>query len=129
MYRVFLILQLISVIEFITWWNTYWTPEERQKQRFVGSYKTPTLLEKLASCSFLFLTFSFLYMQMLPGSIYVNTVLHSVYVWNRGNVFTLCSECLVQSQHIFHHLDCNFVISNDGYVLIFQGVNFLFFSS
>ncbi|KAL1806372.1 hypothetical protein ACET3Z_029440 [Daucus carota] len=36
---VFLILQLISVIEFITWWNTYWTPEERQKQRcFLGLF-------------------------------------------------------------------------------------------
>ncbi|XP_016568101.2 probable serine incorporator isoform X2 [Capsicum annuum] len=29
---VFLILQLISVIEFITWWNNYWMPDERKKQ-------------------------------------------------------------------------------------------------
>ncbi|XP_075086117.1 uncharacterized protein LOC142168850 [Nicotiana tabacum] len=29
---VFLVLQLISVIEFITWWNNYWMPDERKKQ-------------------------------------------------------------------------------------------------
>ncbi|KAL2506488.1 Serinc-domain containing serine and sphingolipid biosynthesis protein [Abeliophyllum distichum] len=28
---VFLILQLISVIEFITWWNNYWMPDDRTK--------------------------------------------------------------------------------------------------
>ncbi|PSS35715.1 Serine incorporator [Actinidia chinensis var. chinensis] len=29
---VFLLLQLISIIEFITWWNNYWMPDERRKQ-------------------------------------------------------------------------------------------------
>ncbi|PWA81573.1 serinc-domain containing serine and sphingolipid biosynthesis protein [Artemisia annua] len=29
---IFLILQLISVIEFIAWWNAYWMPDERKKR-------------------------------------------------------------------------------------------------
>ncbi|XP_021896927.1 probable serine incorporator [Carica papaya] len=29
---VFLLLQLVSVIEFITWWNNYWMPDEERKQ-------------------------------------------------------------------------------------------------
>ncbi|KAF9686206.1 hypothetical protein SADUNF_Sadunf03G0134600 [Salix dunnii] len=29
---VFLVLQLVSVIEFITWWNSYWMPDEQKKQ-------------------------------------------------------------------------------------------------
>ncbi|KAA8548489.1 hypothetical protein F0562_000244 [Nyssa sinensis] len=29
---IFLLLQLISVIEFITWWNNYWMPNERRRQ-------------------------------------------------------------------------------------------------
>ncbi|XP_031113441.1 probable serine incorporator isoform X1 [Ipomoea triloba] len=29
---VFLVLQLVSVIEFITWWNNYWMPDETKKQ-------------------------------------------------------------------------------------------------
>ncbi|KAI5649921.1 hypothetical protein M9H77_35926 [Catharanthus roseus] len=28
---IFLLLQLISVIEFITWWNSYWMPDDKQK--------------------------------------------------------------------------------------------------
>ncbi|CAL5347552.1 unnamed protein product [Camellia sinensis] len=40
---VFLILQLISVIEFITWWNNYWMPDETGKQScFLGLF-TSTL--------------------------------------------------------------------------------------
>lgn len=31
--RIFLVLQLISVIQFITWWNKYWMPDELKKQR------------------------------------------------------------------------------------------------
>ncbi|XP_028113036.1 probable serine incorporator isoform X2 [Camellia sinensis] len=34
---VFLILQLVSVIEFITWWNNYWMPDETGKQSFAFS--------------------------------------------------------------------------------------------
>uniref|UniRef100_A0A0R0E8F9 Serine incorporator 3 n=1 Tax=Glycine max TaxID=3847 RepID=A0A0R0E8F9_SOYBN len=30
---IFLLLQLVSVIHFITWWNKYWTPDEERKQR------------------------------------------------------------------------------------------------
>ncbi|KAK8684963.1 hypothetical protein V6N13_040975 [Hibiscus sabdariffa] len=29
---IFLLLQLISLIEFIRWWNTYWSPDEQSKQ-------------------------------------------------------------------------------------------------
>ncbi|KAL5702581.1 hypothetical protein ACHQM5_027783 [Ranunculus cassubicifolius] len=29
---VFLLLQLVSVIQFITWWNNYWTPDSKVKQ-------------------------------------------------------------------------------------------------
>ncbi|KAG6781440.1 hypothetical protein POTOM_014345 [Populus tomentosa] len=29
---IFLVLQLVSVIEFITWWNNYWMPDEQEKQ-------------------------------------------------------------------------------------------------
>lgn len=36
---IFLILQLISVIEFITWWNSYWMPDERKNQScFLGLF-------------------------------------------------------------------------------------------
>ncbi|CAK9173635.1 unnamed protein product [Ilex paraguariensis] len=36
---VFLLLQLVSVIEFITWWNNYWMPDERKKQScFLGLF-------------------------------------------------------------------------------------------
>ncbi|CAI9776948.1 unnamed protein product [Fraxinus pennsylvanica] len=34
--RVFLILQLTSVIEFITWWNNFWMPDDRNKSRQVN---------------------------------------------------------------------------------------------
>ncbi|KAK8338084.1 hypothetical protein V6Z12_A09G227500 [Gossypium hirsutum] len=30
---IFLLLQLISVIEFIRWWNKYWSPDEQNNQR------------------------------------------------------------------------------------------------
>ncbi|XP_038995770.1 serine incorporator 3-like [Hibiscus syriacus] len=30
--RVFLLLQLVSVIEFIRWWNKYWAPDEQSKK-------------------------------------------------------------------------------------------------
>ncbi|CDY37744.1 BnaA04g19240D [Brassica napus] len=30
---IFLGLQLISVIEFITWWNNYWMPNNQSRQR------------------------------------------------------------------------------------------------
>lgn len=33
--RIFLVLQLVSVIEFITWWNNYWMPDEQEKQRYM----------------------------------------------------------------------------------------------
>ncbi|KAG4918303.1 hypothetical protein JHK84_055618 [Glycine max] len=33
LHRIFLLLQLVSVIHFITWWNKYWTPDEERKQR------------------------------------------------------------------------------------------------
>ncbi|CAK7336190.1 unnamed protein product [Dovyalis caffra] len=29
---IFLVLQLVSVIEFITWWNNYWMPDEQEKK-------------------------------------------------------------------------------------------------
>jgi len=35
LHRVFLLLQLVSVIHFITWWNKYWTPDEERKQRHI----------------------------------------------------------------------------------------------
>ncbi|KAF7131771.1 hypothetical protein RHSIM_Rhsim09G0047100 [Rhododendron simsii] len=36
---IFLILQLVSVIEFITWWNNYWMPDERKNHsRFLGLF-------------------------------------------------------------------------------------------
>ncbi|XP_052188558.1 uncharacterized protein LOC127798940 [Diospyros lotus] len=36
---IFLILQLISIIEFITWWNNYWMPDERRnKSCFLGLF-------------------------------------------------------------------------------------------
>ncbi|KAH0886707.1 hypothetical protein HID58_062803 [Brassica napus] len=31
--RIFLGLQLISAIEFITWWNNYWMPNNQSRQR------------------------------------------------------------------------------------------------
>ncbi|KAL7209762.1 hypothetical protein ACSBR1_031344 [Camellia fascicularis] len=47
---VFLILQLISVIEFITWWNNYWMPDETGKQScFLGLF-TSTLFYIASVC-------------------------------------------------------------------------------
>ncbi|KAA3480556.1 putative serine incorporator [Gossypium australe] len=34
---IFLLLQLVSVIEFIRWWNKYWASDEQSKQRFNSS--------------------------------------------------------------------------------------------
>lgn len=36
---IFLVLQLISVIQFITWWNNYWMPDEKRKPScFLGLF-------------------------------------------------------------------------------------------
>ncbi|THG00924.1 hypothetical protein TEA_001327 [Camellia sinensis var. sinensis] len=49
-FRVFLILQLVSVIEFITWWNNYWMPDETGKQScFLGLF-TSTLFYIASVC-------------------------------------------------------------------------------
>lgn len=32
--RVFLVLQLVSVIQFIAWWNNHWMPDGETKQRY-----------------------------------------------------------------------------------------------
>ncbi|KAI9195366.1 hypothetical protein LWI28_014194 [Acer negundo] len=34
---IFLVLQLVSVIEFIAWWNKYWMPDQERKQRLACS--------------------------------------------------------------------------------------------
>uniref|UniRef100_A0A5B7BC69 Putative serine incorporator n=1 Tax=Davidia involucrata TaxID=16924 RepID=A0A5B7BC69_DAVIN len=47
---IFLLLQLISVIEFITWWNNYWMPNERRRQScFLGLFMS-TLFYIASTC-------------------------------------------------------------------------------
>ncbi|XP_042516563.1 probable serine incorporator [Macadamia integrifolia] len=54
---IFLILQLISVIEFITWWNNYWMPEEEIKQcRFLGLF-TSTIFYIASMCGIVMMYF------------------------------------------------------------------------
>ncbi|KAK2997930.1 hypothetical protein RJ639_026562 [Escallonia herrerae] len=100
---IFLILQLVSVIEFIAWWNSYWMPDDTKKQR--------TLL--------------------LPGVIHVNIILHSIILWDCGDVCTVCSKTFMQSEHIFHHMDYSIACSNDGYILTLEEIcttsDFFFF--
>ncbi|KAM7462160.1 hypothetical protein LguiA_030281 [Lonicera macranthoides] len=55
--RVFLVLQLISVIEFIAWWNSYWMPDERKKQScFLGLFMS-TLFYIASMCGIVVMYF------------------------------------------------------------------------
>ncbi|KAI7725430.1 hypothetical protein M8C21_020252 [Ambrosia artemisiifolia] len=77
---IFLILQLISVIEFIAWWNAYWMPDDRKKQRLKlslifhiildshhqSSQNSNTLYMLCSSCCGLFMSTLF-YMASLCG--------------------------------------------------------------
>ncbi|XAR62739.1 hypothetical protein NMG60_11017600 [Bertholletia excelsa] len=47
---IFLVLQLVSVIEFITWWNNYWMPDEKRKQSCSLGLFTSTLFYIASIC-------------------------------------------------------------------------------
>lgn len=54
---IFLVLQLISVIQFITWWNNYWMPDEKRKPScFLGLFMST--LFYIASMSGIVLMYS-----------------------------------------------------------------------
>ncbi|TKY53626.1 Serine incorporator 3 [Spatholobus suberectus] len=56
---IFLLLQLVSVIHFITWWNKYWTPDEERKQRcFLGLFMS-TLFYVASICGIVYLYTSY----------------------------------------------------------------------
>ncbi|CAN6551954.1 unnamed protein product [Malus baccata var. baccata] len=70
-FAIFLVLQLISVIQFISWWNKYWMPDEQkkhsepaneecngQKQGNEGHDWTTVLGFLIAICSIVMATFS-----------------------------------------------------------------------
>ncbi|KAL4591032.1 hypothetical protein LXL04_003980 [Taraxacum kok-saghyz] len=48
--RIFLLLQLVSVIEFIAWWNAYWMPDERKKQSSCCGLFMSTLFYMASIC-------------------------------------------------------------------------------
>ncbi|KAI7725428.1 hypothetical protein M8C21_020250 [Ambrosia artemisiifolia] len=50
---IFLILQLISVIEFIAWWNAYWMPDDRKKQSSCCGLFMSTLFYMASLCGIL----------------------------------------------------------------------------
>ncbi|KAH9606235.1 hypothetical protein KSS87_005693 [Heliosperma pusillum] len=52
---VFLALQLISVIEFIAWWNKYWMPDEKSKQSCSLGLLMSTVLYVASVCGFVML--------------------------------------------------------------------------
>ncbi|KAK9072432.1 hypothetical protein SSX86_008866 [Deinandra increscens subsp. villosa] len=47
---IFLILQLVSVIEFIAWWNAYWMPDDRKKQSSCCGLFMSTLFYMASLC-------------------------------------------------------------------------------
>ncbi|TYK17373.1 putative serine incorporator isoform X2 [Cucumis melo var. makuwa] len=47
---IFLILQLISVIQFISWWNKYWMPDEKMKQSCSLGLFTSTIFYIASFC-------------------------------------------------------------------------------
>ncbi|XP_029124964.1 serine incorporator 3 isoform X5 [Cajanus cajan] len=52
---IFLLLQLVSVIHFITWWTKYWTPEEERKQRCSLGLLMSTLFYVASICGIVYL--------------------------------------------------------------------------
>ncbi|XP_019465196.1 PREDICTED: serine incorporator 3 isoform X3 [Lupinus angustifolius] len=52
---IFLLLQLVSVVHFITWWNKYWIPNEERKQRcFLGLFMS-TLFYVASICGVVYM--------------------------------------------------------------------------
>lgn len=47
---IFLLLQLVSVIQFITWWNDYWMPDVKRKQSCAMGLFTSTLFYIASIC-------------------------------------------------------------------------------
>ncbi|WJX10856.1 hypothetical protein P8452_01530 [Trifolium repens] len=52
---IFLLLQLVSVIHFIIWWNKYWTPDEETKKRFSFGLFMSTLFYVVAICGIVYM--------------------------------------------------------------------------
>ncbi|KAH1089605.1 hypothetical protein J1N35_016862 [Gossypium stocksii] len=48
--KIFLLLQLISVIEFIRWWNKYWSPDEQSNQSCSIALFTSTVFYGVSIC-------------------------------------------------------------------------------
>ncbi|ESW17421.1 hypothetical protein PHAVU_007G238300 [Phaseolus vulgaris] len=56
---IFLLLQLVSVIQFITWWNNYWTPDQERKQRCSFGLLMSTLFYVASICGIVYLYTSY----------------------------------------------------------------------
>ncbi|KAK7279139.1 hypothetical protein RJT34_24185 [Clitoria ternatea] len=56
---IFLLLQLVSVIHFITWWNKYWTPDEERRQRCSLGIIVATLFYVASICGIVYLYTSY----------------------------------------------------------------------
>ncbi|XP_065864893.1 uncharacterized protein [Euphorbia lathyris] len=54
---VFLVLQLVSVIEFITWWNNYWMPDKKMKQSCSLGLFMSTIIYIASVCGILVMYF------------------------------------------------------------------------
>ncbi|GMI70011.1 hypothetical protein like AT2G33205 [Hibiscus trionum] len=52
---IFLLLQLVSVIEFIRWWNKYWAPDEQSKQSCSIALFTSTIFYVASMCGIVFM--------------------------------------------------------------------------
>ncbi|QCE05571.1 Serine incorporator/TMS membrane protein [Vigna unguiculata] len=52
---VFLLLQLVSVIQFIIWWNNYWIPDEERMQRWSFGVLMSTLFYVVSICGIVYL--------------------------------------------------------------------------
>ncbi|CAI0436680.1 unnamed protein product [Linum tenue] len=55
--RVFLVLQLVSVIEFISWWNNYWMPDEGKNQSCSFGLFMSTIFYIASACGILAMYF------------------------------------------------------------------------
>ncbi|XP_040957167.1 serine incorporator 3 isoform X4 [Gossypium hirsutum] len=111
---IFLLLQLISVIEFIRWWNKYWSPDEQSNQRY-------KYIQSYIHTYFLMNHFLHFLQELLHCIIYLNSVLWCFHMWNCVYVLFLRPKTSMFSQHILHHMDCPSAHSYDGYILAFKG--------
>ncbi|KAF3457475.1 hypothetical protein FNV43_RR02133 [Rhamnella rubrinervis] len=70
---IFLVLQLISVIQFINWWNKYWMPDEEKKQSCSLGLFMSTLFYIASICGIMFMYYSYAFISSCMLNIFFIT--------------------------------------------------------